>query len=126
VVLGAGGYVAVAFGTEGQRSCTEIRADVEDFREARRDAVDDDPPTRAQLIADGLINCQTLRGLDKRAVVRLLGRPDTSGWTRVDLVDGQWEHDLGAQRGWIQIDSEWLTVGFDERGRVRRASIVQG
>jgi hypothetical protein len=125
VMLGTAGFVAAAFGVD-RRSCSEVRADIEDVREARRDAADEDPPTRAQLIADGLIRCQILRGLDRQAVDRLLGRPDASGgWSRVDLAHKQWEYELGANRGWFAIDSEWLTIRFDGRGRARRVSIVQ-
>jgi hypothetical protein len=99
------------------RSCSEVRADVEDFREARRQVLDEDPPTRAQRIADGLIRCQTLRGLDQRAVARVLGRPDDTGRSaQVDLADRQWGYTIGPWRGWFPIDYELLTVGFDGRG----------
>jgi hypothetical protein len=126
VMLGIGGFVAVAFGVDN-RSCSEVRADAEDFREARRDAGDEDTPTRAQLIADGLIRCQTLRGLDRLAVVRLLGRPDDTGRSaQVDLADRHWSYWIGRWRAWFALDFEYLTVDFDRRARVRRVSIVQG
>jgi hypothetical protein len=126
LLLGTVGFVAVAFGVD-TRSCSEVRADVEDFREARRHVFDEDPPTRAQRIADGMIRCQTLRGLDQRAVARLLGRPDDTGRsTQVDLADRQWNYTIGPWRGWFPIDYELLTVGFDGRGRVRRVWLAQG
>jgi hypothetical protein len=125
LVLGTAGFVAVAFGVD-TRSCSEVRADLRDFREARSHALDEDSPTRAQIIADGLIRCQTLRGLDQRAVARLLGRPDDTGRSaRVDLADRQWNYTIGPWRGWFPIDYELLAVGFDGRGRVRRVRIVQ-
>jgi hypothetical protein len=127
VALGTGSFAAVAVGIDDPRSCSEIRVDVEDFRDARRDASDEDPPTRAQLIANGLIRCHTLRGLDRRAVVRLLGRPDGTGLSAgVDRTEAEWSYDIGPWRGWFAVDYEYLTVGFDEHGRVRRVSIVQG
>jgi hypothetical protein len=126
LLLGTVGFVAVAFGVD-TRSCSEVRADVGDFREARRHALDEDSPTRAQLIADGLIRCHTLHGLDQRAVVRLLGRPDDTGRSaQVDLADRQWNYAIGHWRGLFAVDSELLTVGFDGRGRVRRVGIAQG
>lgn len=125
LVLGTGWFIAVAFGVD-TRSCSEVRADVEDFREARSHALDEDPPTRAQIIADGLIRCQTLRGLDQRGVARLLGRPDDTGRSaHVDLADRQWNYTIGPWRGWFPIDYELLAVGFDGRGRVRRVWIAQ-
>ena len=125
LVLGTVGFVAVALGVD-TRSCSEVRADVYDFREARRHALDEDPPTRAQRIADGLIRCQTLRGLDQRGVVRLLGRPDDTGRSaQVDLADREWNYGIGHWRGLFPVDSELLTVDFDGRGRVRRVWIAQ-
>jgi hypothetical protein len=125
LVLGTVGFVAVAFGVD-TRSCSGVRADVEDFREARRHAFDEDPPTRAQRIADGLIRCRTLRGLDQRGVARLLGRPDDAGRSAdVDLADRRWTYTIGPWRGWFPIDYELLAVGYDGRGRVRRVWIVQ-
>jgi hypothetical protein len=52
VTFGAGGFTAFALGIDRPRPCDEVRADPGDFRDARRDALSDDPPTDAQLIAD--------------------------------------------------------------------------
>src|SRR5215210_237358 len=71
-------------------------------------------------MADDLLASRRLDGLDRAAVVRLLGPAEPGkafpGWDMVYL--------LGPQRGLIRIDSEWLAIRFDGAGRVAAAGIV--
>jgi hypothetical protein len=63
----------------------------------------------------------TLRGIERRAIVRLLGRPDGTNCTpQIDLRNGQYDYYVGTERGYVGIDMEVLAVSFDRRGRGRR------
>jgi hypothetical protein len=77
-------------------------------------------PTRQQVLADDLIRCHQLEGMNERQVTRLLGHPDEPG--RHVLA---W--DVGPERDSVfRIDDEYFEVRFDRRGRFRRASFYQG
>lgn len=71
-------------------------------------------------MADGLISTQILLGKERSAVEAMLGPPSgTEKFRNYDLV--YW---LGAERGSMPIDSEWLVVRFDKHGRLGDALIV--
>lgn len=67
-------------------------------------------------MADDLIASQSLLSKTKDEVIALLGEPEKSGYFKeYDLV--YW---LGPERNsFISIDSEWLVIKLDERGRVK-------
>lgn len=72
-------------------------------------------------MADRLVARGILTGMSRTEVVELLGEPPPTEYFRNwDLV--YW---LGPERGFISIDSEWLVVRFDERGRVAEYEIVR-
>lgn len=75
-------------------------------------------------MADGLIGSKVLLGRNRAEIEALLG-PDSDtvkfrSYERRELV--YW---LGAERGYMPIDSEWLVVRFDKRERVTEARIVR-
>lgn len=71
-------------------------------------------------MADGLLNSGTLLGKSKVEIVTLLGAPTSTNYFKdADLV--YW---LGPERGFISIDSEWLTLRLDQKGNVREVRIV--
>ena len=74
-----------------------------------------------QLMADRLIARRVLIGKRRSEVVEMLGEPTpTTYFNDYDLV-----YRLGAERGFVSIDSEWLVVRLDESGRVSHAGFAQ-
>ena len=70
--------------------------------------------------AGELRHCRSLQGRDRREVRRLLGKPgETSPAVRGDHTF--YSYYLGPD--WLGLDSEWLGVEFDGRGRVVRLHI---
>ena len=69
---------------------------------------------------DDLLQQQRLVGMDRDAVIGLLGEPARTGYFKeFDLV--YW---LGPERGLFSIDSEWLVMRLDANGRVTEARLV--
>lgn len=78
-----------------------------------------DDETRERL-ADGLLASKVLIGKLRADIVALLGEPPPTDYFReFDLV--YW---LGAERGLMRLDSEWLVMRLDATGRVSEAMIV--
>lgn len=100
--------------------CAESKVSAAGWKRARKPA-DAQFPTERQLLTDDVLRCrQVRRGMTGRAVTRLLGRPDERSGRELS-----WE--LGPERGSVmQIDSEYLHVALDRKGRVRLAGIYQG
>jgi hypothetical protein len=73
-------------------------------------------------MADGLIASRVLLAKHRSEIEAMLGQPTSTAKFRAyyDLV--YW---LGAERGFISIDSEWLVLRFDTAGRVAEARIVR-
>jgi hypothetical protein len=71
-------------------------------------------------MADGLLRSQTLLGKSRTEIEALLGPPTSTDKFR-DSGLAYW---LGPERGFISIDYEWLTLNFDQTGKVRDARIV--
>lgn len=71
-------------------------------------------------VADGLLRSEVLLGKSKAEIEAMLGPPTATDKFR-DSGLAYW---LGPERGFISIDGEWLTVDFDQTGRVREARIV--
>ena len=71
-------------------------------------------------MADGLVSSRTLIGKTRTEVEAMLGPvTKTDKFRQYDLV--YW---LGASRGFMPIDSEWLVLRLDERGEVSDSRIV--
>lgn len=77
-------------------------------------------PTRLRMI-DDLLGHGRLDGLSSDKVRDLLGpKDDTDYFREWDLM-----YNLGPERGFIRIDSEWLVVRFDAVGIVNEYRIVR-
>jgi hypothetical protein len=125
IVFGSAAVVAVG-AHEGRRSCDEVRTSAGDFHGAHSE-IGSDAPTAAQRLADDFIRCDTLEGLGRREVRKLLGRPDGTGTSsQIDPSAGRYDYYVGPERGgYISIDVEVLAVRFGSDGAVRRVSIDQ-
>ncbi|MBI4747315.1 MAG: hypothetical protein HY774_02435 [Acidobacteria bacterium] len=72
-------------------------------------------------MADQLVQSKVLVGKPKPEILAMLGAPSqTDKFNEYDLV--YW---LGAERGFISIDSEWLVLKCTESGIVKEARIVR-
>ncbi|HEY5851687.1 MAG TPA: outer membrane protein assembly factor BamE [Lysobacter sp.] len=71
-------------------------------------------------MADGLLRSEVLSGMSRSEVEALLGPPTVTD-TFMGSGLGYW---LGPERGFIRIDSEWLTLHFDRAGKVSEVRIV--
>ena len=71
-------------------------------------------------MADGLLRSEVLLGKSEAEIESMLGPPTTTDKFR----DSGLVYWLGPIRGFIRIDSEWLTLNFDQAGKVHDAQIV--
>lgn len=112
--LALGGCAALPFAGP---DCDDFRFDARAWAKGPGDSFDS--PTRRQRLADALVDCRRLEGLDRAAVRRLLGPADDRS---PDGTRRSWT--LGPERGY-GVDYESLEVLFDARERVRAAKVVQ-
>jgi hypothetical protein len=71
-------------------------------------------------MADDLLRRGALKRMTRSEVVSLLGPPlDTPYFKGTDMI-----YMLGPERGWLSIDSEWLLIDLDQRGRVASARLA--
>jgi len=75
-------------------------------------------------MADSLIASNTLHGMSKKKVLDLLGKPDMEKvrWNEENISLIYW---LGPERGFMSVDSEWLAIRIDKKGKVYKYSIVR-
>lgn len=74
---------------------------------------------RLRMVDDLLAN-HPLVGLDRAAIVALLGEPDKTPYkAEYDMV-----YFLGPERSWISVDSEWLVIKLDSAGVATKAAIA--
>ena len=72
-------------------------------------------------MVDSLLHNYELRGKTRAEILALLGKPDNTGYFReYDLV-----YRLGAERGFISIDSEWLVFRLDTNDTVKECTIAR-
>ena len=71
-------------------------------------------------MADGLLRSEVLLGKSRAEIEAMLGPPTSTDKFR----DSGLVYWLGQERGFISIDSEWLTLNFDQAGKARDARIV--
>lgn len=81
----------------------------------------DDPLHKRARIADRLISRQVLIGKTKLEITQMLGDPPLTGYFR----DWDMVYNLGAERGFFSIDSEWLVVRLGSSGSATEAAIVR-
>jgi len=81
---------------------------------------DDDNPVRLQMV-DSLLDQYHLQGMSREQIVALLGKPPETRYFK----DSDFVYWLGPERGAFRIDSEWLTIRFDQTKHVREARIVR-
>lgn len=81
----------------------------------------DDPLHKRHRIADGLLLAGRLVGRSRTEVVAFLGEPSPTAY----FDDWQLVYNLGAERGWLSIDSEWLVMRTAGDGRIVEAAIVR-
>jgi outer membrane protein assembly factor BamE (lipoprotein component of BamABCDE complex) len=71
-------------------------------------------------MVDDFLAKHKLRGMTKQEIVELLGEPDdTDYFSNWDMV--YW---LGPERGFMQLDSEWLVIDLDDLQRVSEYRLV--
>jgi hypothetical protein len=81
----------------------------------------DDPLFQRHRMADWLLLTHALEGRTRAEVVALLGEPPpTEYFSEWNMV-----YNLGAERGFIGIDSEWLVLRLDPKGHVSEAKLVR-
>ncbi|MBI3790252.1 MAG: hypothetical protein HY275_05180 [Gemmatimonadetes bacterium] len=71
-------------------------------------------------MVDDLLATHDLRGQSLDDVVRLLGAPPRSAFSR----HGELRYRLGPERSAVGIDSEWLLLELDGGQRVRAARLI--
>ena len=76
--------------------------------------------TTRHRMADTLLQSGQLIGKSRDDVIDLLGAPTPTGhFSDWDLI-----YILGAERGYISIDSEWLLIRLDSGGKVSEAALT--
>lgn len=73
-------------------------------------------------MADGLVRDGRLVGMTRTQVDALLGPQTQTEYFRPEHAYVYW---LGAERGWIGIDSEWLVLKLGPDGKVAQARLVR-
>lgn len=75
-------------------------------------------PNKLKMV-DSLLESKILDGLNRKEVIKLLG-PPTSDTSPEHKKQDEIYYYLGPERGFIRIDSEWLSISFDENGKVKK------
>jgi len=95
--------------------------DAKVWRESGGKPEDFNWPPRLKMI-DSLMEQKLLDGLTREEVIQLLGPPDSDNWAAATNPD-KITYYLGPERGFISIDSEMLSINFDENDRVKEYRI---
>lgn len=80
-----------------------------------------DPLKKRHRIADGFVLSGRLLGKSREELVALLGAPPKAD----KFADWEMVYPLGAERGFVGIDSEWLVVRLNASGTAVEARIVR-
>jgi hypothetical protein len=104
LVAACGGQARHA-GTSAER-CSEFRIDAARWARASDDEEDQDGLTERQRLADRIVACKTLTGMSAAEVRRIFGAPDERGERDVEYL-------VGAERGAVRLDGEYLHIAFD-------------
>ena len=76
---------------------------------------------RRHRMADWMIGTGSLIGKRKEEVIAQLGDPPPTDY----FTDWSLVYNLGAERGWLSIDSEWLVIRHNAAGIITEARIVR-
>ena len=72
-------------------------------------------------MVDSLIESKILDDLSREEVVKLLGTPTSDFSPEYRKERGnEIYYNLGPERGFVRIDSEWLSISFDENEKVKK------
>lgn len=125
-LAGLGAAVALATSVGGREDCSFGRFDTRAWTdESSADRNASEGASSRQLLADRLIECETLLGARRARVRKVLGDPDNYAAQDTRLYEaGTWSYDLGAERGAFGIDDEHLVLRFGRTGRVRSAELA--
>ncbi len=88
------------------------------WRMSEKDFKDFMWPPKLKMV-DSLIESKILEGLSREEVIQLLGPPMSDQHPR-NSDQNEIYYYLGPERGFIRIDSEWLSISFDEKGKVKK------
>ncbi len=80
-----------------------------------------DPLHKRARIADRLISSDALIGKSKTEIVQMLGEPPPPEYFR----DWDMVYNLGAERGYFSIDSEWLAIRLGNSGNATEVTILR-
>jgi hypothetical protein len=80
-----------------------------------------DPLKRRHRIADGFVLTGHLLGKSREELITLLGAPPKTDY----FSDWEMVYWLGAERGFMSIDSEWLVIRLNASGKAVEARIVR-
>lgn len=81
--------------------------------DAWKNAVGEQAVLRKEMLGD-LLAQHKIVGLSKLKVVQLLGEPDSKDRYSGETGGSDFNYYLGPEKGFISIDSEWLTIKFEE------------
>jgi len=70
-------------------------------------------------MVDSLMESKILDDLNREEVIKLLGPPISDQHPR-NKNQNEIYYLLGPERGFIRIDSEWLSISFDKKGKVQK------
>jgi hypothetical protein len=73
-----------------------------------------------QRMVDDLLRSKALNGLTRLEVTALLGPPDKT----IYFAGNDFVYMVGRERGFIEIDSEWLIIKLDAAGKVGKARLA--
>lgn len=79
-------------------------------------------PDERVYMVDNLLYKYKLKGMTKDEVKKLLGEPTKTEYFK---TPSNFVYYLGPERGFIRIDSEWLTIDFDDKGMVNSFGIAR-
>jgi hypothetical protein len=69
-------------------------------------------------MVNSLIESKILDDLSKEEVIKLLGTPTSDFSPEYTHQSNEIYYNLGPERGFIRIDSEWLSITFNKKGKV--------
>ena len=71
-------------------------------------------------MVDSLIESKILDDLNREQVIKLLGTPTSDFSPEYRHQPNEIYFNLGPERGFFRIDSKWLSITFDEKGKVEK------
>lgn len=84
-------------------------------------AARNDPLHKKARMADRLVSSKALIGKPRQEIAQMLGEPSPTGYFK----DWDMVYNLGSERGFMAIDSEWLVIRLDNSGVAVEADVVR-